>query len=56
MAEPRIALELDGKRVRMNRFVRAIFVNTILGMIRSLDKIDLEPGRIVITIDRGSAK
>jgi hypothetical protein len=52
MAEPRIALELDGQPVRMNRFVRTIFINAILGMIRSLDAVDPEPGRIVIAIDR----
>ena len=49
-------MELDGQTVRMNRFVRSIFVNAILGMIRSLDKIDPEPRRIVLTIDREPGK
>jgi hypothetical protein len=56
MSEPQIVMEIDGQPVRMNRFVRSIFINSILGMIRSLDKIDPEPRRIVVTIDRESAK
>lgn len=52
MAEPKITLELDGQPVRMNRFVRSILVNAILGMIRSLDGIDPDPRRIVVTIER----
>jgi hypothetical protein len=56
MAEPKIVIELDGQPVRMNRFVRSIFINAILGMIRSLDNVDPEPRRIVVTIDREPAK
>ena len=56
MSEPKIVMELDRETVRMNRFVRSIFVNAILGMIRSLDKIDPEPRRIVLTIDREPGK
>ena len=56
MSEPQIVVELDGQPVRMNRFVRSIFVNAILGMIRSLDKIDPEPRHIVVTIDREPPK
>jgi len=56
MAEPKIVLEVDGQPVRMNAFVRSIFINTILGMIRSLDEIDPNPGRIVLTIDREPSK
>jgi hypothetical protein len=56
MAEPRIVLEIDGQPVRMNRFVRSIFVNAILGMIRSLDDVAAEPRRVVFTIEREDPK
>lgn len=56
MAEPRIVLEIDGQPVRMNAFVRSIFLNTVLGMIRSLDDVGPDPRRIVLTIDREAAK
>jgi hypothetical protein len=52
MTEPKIVLEVDGQSVRMNRFVRSIFVNAILGMLRSLDGVDPDPKRIALTIER----
>ncbi len=54
--EPKIQLEVDGKAIRMNLFVRTIFVNTVLGMVRSLDEIGPEPRRIVLTIEPPPAK
>ncbi len=51
--EPKVDLEVDGQRVRMNAFVRAIFISTIRGMIGALDGVPADPGRIVITIERG---
>ncbi len=51
MPEPQIRLEVDGKPVRMNLFVRTIFFNTIQAMVKSLDEIGPEPKRVVVTID-----
>ena len=51
--EPKIDLEVDGQHVRMNAFVRSIFIGTIRGMIGALDGVPADPGRIVITIERG---
>ena len=55
-AEPSVVLEIDGRPVRMNRFVRSIFLNAVLGMIRSLDDVAADPRRIVVTIEREDAK
>ncbi len=56
MPEHKILLEVDGKPIRMNLFVRTIFVNTILGMVHSLDEIGPEPKRIVLTVECPPAK
>lgn len=35
-----ITVEIDGKRIPMNRFVQEIFVNTIYGMVSSLKGVE----------------
>jgi hypothetical protein len=47
-----LELACDGKRVPMNRFTRAIILNTVLGLVRSLKgaeadaEITLRLGRV----------
>lgn len=47
-----IVLEVDGREVNMNPFVRTIIERTVLGMVTSLSGIDPEPKKISIVIDR----
>ena len=47
-----ITLEVDGREVAMNPFVRTFIERTILGMVTSLSGIDPEPQRISLVIDR----
>ena len=47
-----ITLEVDGREVNLNPFVRTIFERTVLGMVTSLSGIDPEPKRISLVIDR----
>lgn len=47
-----ITLEVDGREVAMNPFVRTFIERTVLGMITSLGGIDPEPKRISLVIDR----
>jgi molybdopterin-guanine dinucleotide biosynthesis protein B len=47
-----ITLEVDGREVNLNPFVRTIFERTVLGMVTSLNGIDPEPKRISLVIDR----
>ena len=47
-----ITLEVDGREVAMNPFVRTFIEKTVLGMITSLSGIDPEPKRISLVIDR----
>lgn len=47
-----ITLEVDGREVAMNPFVRTFIERTVLGMISSLSGIDPEPKRISLVIDR----
>jgi molybdopterin-guanine dinucleotide biosynthesis protein B len=47
-----ITLEVDGREVAMNPFVRTFIERTVLGMITSLSGIDPEPKRISLVIDR----
>jgi molybdopterin-guanine dinucleotide biosynthesis protein B len=54
MAE--ITLEVDGREVAMNPFVRTFIENTVLGMISSLSGIDPEPKKISLVIDRTEGK
>lgn len=50
MAE--ITLEIDGREVNLNPFVRTFIERTVLGMVTSLSGIDPEPRRISLVIDR----
>jgi molybdopterin-guanine dinucleotide biosynthesis protein B len=47
-----ITLEVDGREVNMNPFVRTFIERTVLGMVTSLSGIDPEPKRITLVIDR----
>jgi len=50
-----IKLEVDGREVNLNPFVRTFIERTVLGMVTSLSGIDPEPKRISLVIDRGDA-
>jgi len=52
MEKSSVILKVDGKSIPMNPFVQKIFVNTILGMVRSLDKVKDNPREIRITIKK----
>ena len=47
-----IKLEVDGREVNLNPFVRTFIERTVLGMVTSLSGIDPEPKRIELVIDR----
>jgi molybdopterin-guanine dinucleotide biosynthesis protein B len=47
-----IMLEVDGREVNMNPFVRTFIERTVLGMVTSLSGIDPEPKKITLVIDR----
>lgn len=47
-----IRLEVDGREVNLNPFVRTVIERTVLGMVTSLSGIDPEPRRIALVIDR----
>lgn len=51
-----ITLEVDGREVNLNAFVRTIFERTILALITSLSGVDPDPRRISIVIDRAPDK
>ncbi len=48
-----ITLEVDGREVNLNPFVRTFIERTVLGMVTSLSGIDPEPKRVSLVIDRG---
>jgi hypothetical protein len=50
-----ITLEVDGREVPMNPFVRTFIKSTVLGMVTSLSGIDPEPKKISLVIDRTKA-
>lgn len=50
-----IRLEVDGREVNLNSFVRTFFERTVVGMVTSLSGIDPEPKRISLVIDREGA-
>jgi molybdopterin-guanine dinucleotide biosynthesis protein B len=50
-----IKLEVDGREVNLNPFVRTFIERTVLAMVTSLSGIDPEPRRIALVIDRGEA-
>jgi molybdopterin-guanine dinucleotide biosynthesis protein B len=47
-----VRLEVDGRDVPLNPFVRTFFERTVLGMVGSLSGVDPEPEKIVLAIDR----
>ena len=53
-AVPEITLEIDGKDIPLNPFVRTFIENTVVGMVTSLAGVGAEPKRIVLEIDRGA--
>jgi hypothetical protein len=52
MKNKSIVLKVEGKAVPMNPFVRKVFVNTIEGLVRSLDKVAKNPRKIQIVISK----
>jgi hypothetical protein len=50
-----IKLEVDGREVNLNPFVRTFIEKTVLGMVTSLSGIDPEPKTISLVIDRKEA-
>lgn len=52
---PEIKLEVDGREVILNEFVRTFIEKTVLGMVTSLSGVDPDPGTISLVIDRTSA-
>jgi molybdopterin-guanine dinucleotide biosynthesis protein B len=50
-----ITLEVDGREVNLNPFVKTFIERTVLGMVTSLSGVDPEPMRISLIIDRGGA-
>jgi molybdopterin-guanine dinucleotide biosynthesis adapter protein len=47
-----ITLEVDGREVNLNPFVRTFIEKTVLGMVTSLSGVDPDPRRISLVIDR----
>ena len=47
-----IRLEVDGRTIPLNPFVRTFLENTVLGMVTSLTGIDPDPKKISLSIDR----
>jgi hypothetical protein len=50
-----IKLEVDGREVNLNPFVRTFIERTVLGMVTSLSGIDPEPKMISLVIERKDA-
>jgi molybdopterin-guanine dinucleotide biosynthesis protein MobB len=50
-----IKLEVDGREVNLNAFVRGFIEKTVLAMVTSLSGVDPEPKRISLVIDREGA-
>jgi len=47
-----ITLEVDGREVNLNPFVRTFIERTVVGMVTSLSGVDPVPERISLVIDR----
>jgi len=47
-----IKLEVDGREVNLNPFVRTFIERTVLGMVTSLTGVDPDPRKIFLVIDR----
>ena len=54
MAE--VKLEVDGRAIPLNTFVRSFIEKTVLGMVSSLSGVDPEPQKIELRIDRDVPK
>jgi molybdopterin-guanine dinucleotide biosynthesis protein MobB len=52
---PDIRLEVDGREVNLNAFVRTFIERTVLGMVTSLGGVGPEPKKITLVIDREGA-
>ena len=50
-----ITLEVDGRELNMNAFVKAFIERTVVGMVTSLSGVDPEPRKITLVIDREGA-
>lgn len=50
-----IKLEVDGREVNLNAFVRTFIERTVVAMVTSLGGVDPEPKRISLVIDREGA-
>jgi molybdopterin-guanine dinucleotide biosynthesis protein B len=50
-----VRLEVDGKKVPLNPFVRSFIENTVRGMVAALSGVDAAPAKIVLAIDREPA-
>ena len=48
----KIELTVNNKKVGLKSFVQGVFVNVILGMVKTLKNVD-EPEDIVVKIQRG---
>lgn len=51
-----ITLEVDGREVNLNPFVRTFIERTVLGMVTSLSGIDPDPRKISLVIDRSEGR
>jgi molybdopterin-guanine dinucleotide biosynthesis adapter protein len=51
-----IKLEVDGREINLNAFVKTFIEKTLLGMVTSLSGVDSDPKRIAIVIDRTGDK
>jgi hypothetical protein len=51
-----ITLEVDGREVNLNPFVRTFIERTVVAMVTSLSGIDPEPRTIRLVIDRADAE
>jgi molybdopterin-guanine dinucleotide biosynthesis protein B len=51
-----VKLEVDGRDIPLNPFVRTFFEKTVLGMVGSLSGVGPEPRTIVVAIDRDAPK
>ncbi len=43
----RIDISIDGKDIPVGRFVQGFLINTIVGMLKSLKKVDVKDGSII---------
>jgi hypothetical protein len=51
-----ITLEVDGREVNLNPFVRTFIERTVVAMVTSLSGIEPEPRKITLVIARADGK